>query len=539
MERTQSTNEAEGGDEPGARPDEARLAGLRRRLRSRFTVDARSLAALRVALGSILLVDLLLRARHLGLFYTDAGVYPRSVLAASGSEHAVYSLHALSGAAWAQALLFAVAGLFALLLVVGYRTRLVGAVSLVLLFSLHLRNPAVLNGGDRLLRVLLLVALLAPLGERWSVDAMRRRTTGRSGRRTVASVATAALLVQPVAVFTSNAALKHQGETWYAGDALAVAFANDAMTVGVGNLLAGYPGLLTALNWAWIVLLGGSALFLLATVGRFRAVAVAAYLGAFAGMALTMDVGRFPFVLGASLLPFVPGTVWDAVARRVPARLRDHVADRSGQESPRALGPLAKPPLEHRVLGALRRRGHERAASYVVDYARSLLTVLGALVLVWIVLFSGSHAVGVDLPDSVTAQAPDSQQWGLYAPDPASAHRWYVVEAELADGSAVDGLDGGNVTFDPPPDVATTYETFRHRKFMESVDFASYEPDDPLDEQYAAWACRQARAVHGDGVRRVTVHRVTQDDAPAADPPDPTVSVLAERECDGQSVPAT
>jgi len=54
-------------------PGPGRLsAALRRRIR----IDVRALAAFRVALGVVLLVDLALRARNLTAFYTDAGVLP-------------------------------------------------------------------------------------------------------------------------------------------------------------------------------------------------------------------------------------------------------------------------------------------------------------------------------------------------------------------------------------------------------------------------------------------------------------------------------
>ncbi|QLD88880.1 HTTM domain-containing protein [Natronomonas salina] len=523
MERTPTQGGTVDGDERRHRADTA-LAALRRRVQSRFAVDARALAALRITLGVALLVDLLTRARYLELFYTDAGVYPRAVMTASGTG-GEFSLHALSGAAWFQWLLFAVAGLFALLFVVGYRTRLVGAASLLLLFSVQLRNPAVLNGGDRLLRVLLFIALLAPLGERWSVDALRRGTA----RRTVVGATTVALLVQPVAVFTSNALLKAQGETWYAGEALTVAFANDAMTIGLGNHLGEYPALLTTLNWAWVVLLAGSALFLLGTDGRLRALAVFAYLGAFAGMAATMGVGLFPLVLAASVLPFLTAPFWETAGRLVPDRLAEYLAER--RPTAASLGALAGPPLERRVLGEFRRRGHERAAAYAVDYARSLLTVIGVLVLLWIVLFSASHATGVDLPDAVESQAPNEQRWGLYAPDPSTGYSWYVHEAELGDGGTADALGEGNATVDRPPDVAATYDSFRHRKFMSSVDAAAADEDDPLDERYAEWTCERATEVHGDDVRRVTVYRVAQYDAPAEDPPALSVTPLVEQKC--------
>ena len=48
-----------------------------RGIERRLAIDARALAALRMALGGILLVDLARRAANTGAFYTDAGVLPR------------------------------------------------------------------------------------------------------------------------------------------------------------------------------------------------------------------------------------------------------------------------------------------------------------------------------------------------------------------------------------------------------------------------------------------------------------------------------
>jgi hypothetical protein len=302
------------------------LAPIRDRAQSRFTVDTRALAALRIALGAILLFDLVTRAAHLEFFYTDSGVYSLTAYEETYGRYTGLSIHALSGELWFQRFLFALAGLFAVALTVGYRTRLVGFVSLVLLFSLHARNPAVLNGGDRLLLVLLLIALLTPLGERWSIDALRRG----SARPAVCSFGTAALLVQPLVVFTTNAMLKREGDTWYAGDALEIALANDTMTVYLGNHLGTYTSLLEILTWLWVLLLSGSVVFLLLTDGRLRALFALAYVGAFAGMVVTMSVGLFPFVLAASVLPFLTTPFWEALARA-----RSRLAGSSAAGSPR------------------------------------------------------------------------------------------------------------------------------------------------------------------------------------------------------------
>jgi hypothetical protein len=86
--------------------------------------DPRSIAAARIALGTLLLVDCFQRARVLGDFYTDSGVVPRTTAAALWrvvfpNSLPTWSLHALDGSyAW-QATLLAIEALAALAFTVG------------------------------------------------------------------------------------------------------------------------------------------------------------------------------------------------------------------------------------------------------------------------------------------------------------------------------------------------------------------------------------------------------------------------------------
>lgn len=502
----------------------ARPESVRDWVRTRFEIDTRSLAALRIALGLVILVDLVHRATALELFYTDAGVYPVAAYEGTYRRFTGLSIHAASGELWFQQLLFVVAGAFALALVAGYRTRLVGLVSLALLFSLHARNPAVLNGADRLLRVLLFVALFTPLGERWSIDALRRG----SARSTVVGTTAAALLVQPVVVFTSNALLKSAGTTWYTGRGVAVAMANDVMTVHLGNYLSSYPTVLVALNWAWVTLLAGSVVFLLLTTGRLRAFFVLAYIGAFAGMLATMMVGLFPLVLTAAVIPYLPAPSWNAVAQVWPGRI--------GVPRPTAarLGPLGRPPVERRLLDALDERGYGSAAAAVRRTARATLTVAGVLLLAWMLVFSASHIAGVAVPEPIDSDHLDEQRWGLYTPNPARSYSWFVVEAEVESGATVDAFGEGSVDRSRPADAARKYETFRHRKFMESVSASgSGSYDGLVATSYADWACERANANHDGRVERVTVYELVQPSPIDGEYEPIDERTLIVRECDG------
>ena len=105
---------------------------------------------------------------------------------------------------------------------VGYRTRLATIGSWVLLASLHVRLPIVLNAGDTMLRVLLFWSMFLPLGRR-VVARCASRGSPRSSRL-VASPATAAFMVQLALVYWA-AGLGKWNEVWLSGEALAQVFA--------------------------------------------------------------------------------------------------------------------------------------------------------------------------------------------------------------------------------------------------------------------------------------------------------------------------
>ena len=523
----------------------AAIRQLRHRLRvvwhvfrSRFAVDTRSLAALRITLGLTLLVDLVHRAGSLRLLYTDDGVYPLAVYASTYRQYTGLSIHALSGELWLQQLLFVIAGLVAVAFLLGYRTRLTGAISLVLLFSLHARNPAVLNGGDRLLRVLLFVALFSPLGERWSIDALRRPTTHSSestdgqepARRQEVSFGTVALLAQPLVIFSTNARLKHDGETWYAGDALEIALHNDVMSIGIGNVLTEFPTVLTLLTYGWVGLLAGSVVVLFVPTGRLRALAAVVYIGAFAGMALVLSVGLFPLVLAASVMPYLTAPLWDWLTRRLPARWR------ARQPTADTLGRLGGKPIERRLLAVVRRRGYRSAADYAVTSARSLLTVGSLLVIVWMLVFAGAHVSSTEIPATVDNPHLDQQRWGLYAPDPSEAYSWYLLEADVDGETTIVETGGTAQQFDRPPDASQTYATFRHRKYMQTVrDSSGDDRRDTIAVAYVTRACSELSSAHDQPPDTVRLYRIYQSSPLDGEFSEPRTVQIFDHECQRQA----
>lgn len=471
-------------------------AGVRRAVREFARVDARALAALRIALGTLLLADLVLRSRSLRPFYTEVGIVSRTVLADLYPLHPSLSIHALSGDLWFQIVLFVAAGTAAVALAVGYRTRLAAVVSLVLLVSLHARNPTVLNSGDVLLRRVLFLSTVLPLGARWSIDA----TSSGDHRESVATLASLALLLQVGIVYATNAVFKLDSRLWLDGEAIGYILALDRYGVLLGPVLADIDPLVTVLDWAWLCLLIASPLLLL-TTGRIRSALASLFVAMHLGMALTMDLGVFPLVSVASLLPFLPPAVWDRV-ERIP--------------TPRVAKQLGKRPTRASTSGSsgaiLEQYGTVRPAVHAV--------VLAALVLV--------SAMGVGLvpaPDGAPEQLSESS-WTMFA-SPPTDDTWIVANGTFASGSTTDLLREDPTRLDRPPDVGR-FPNARWRKHL-----SRYDDSSPLPRAYAAAKCRHFadREDALASVRLVRIRRHVDDD-----PEDASTSEIGRYRCTDHGV---
>lgn len=489
-----------GGGGPLDRIRSSLPGGAERGIAVRFGIDARALAAFRIALGLLVVGDLLMRAREIRTFYTDVGVLPRSALAEMYPLLAGASAHTLSGSTRGQALLFLLGGGLALATTVGYRTRLATAGTLLLHASLYARNPYLLNGGDGLLVLALFLGVFLPLGERWSVDAVRagrrgvsRRERAGSGpvgpaarRPWIADLATATVLLQLVVVYSANALFKLRSEAWMSGQAVRYALELEQFSVLLGPSLTSYPGLLVALNWLWIGLLWVAALLVLAT-GRLRTAVVGAFVAAHLGMLVTMRLGFFPLVVVAILLLYLPRPVWDRFERLVASGSLDAGLAGAVRES---LDRAPAAPRGPDLPPSIRRRGRTLAAVVLV-------TVLLASVL-WPAAALGA-AEGTPAERVVDT---DDYTWTLFAPSTPTHVVWYVAPATLESGQEVDALRGGPVDWSAPPDAADTYPSQLWHRYLNEIRWTGEDERRPLAE----YLCREAGTPSGGQPTEVALY---------------------------------
>jgi len=296
-----------------------------RYLRAAYSLDLRSLALFRIALASVILGDLISRAQDLTAFYTDWGVLPRAALLDKFSVAQRFSIHLISGGATFQMILFLVAGIFALMLLFGVRTRLAAVASWFMLVSVQFRNPAILQGGDVYLRVLAFIAIFLPLGARCSVDAALDSTPQeeRSARRfEYFSTPGLALMTQIAFVYAFAVLLKTSREWRIDHSAVFYALSIQQMSTPVGHYLLQFPGVLRWLTRMTVWQESSIPLLVLTPIfaGPARCLAVLLIFALHIGIGLSIRLGHFPYVACMAALPLVPTWFWNRqwVQRWVP-----------------------------------------------------------------------------------------------------------------------------------------------------------------------------------------------------------------------------
>jgi hypothetical protein len=448
-----------------------------------FAIDVRSLAAFRIAMAALVLLDLADRARDLTEHYTDWGVFPRATRI--DMEHNLHhysgtwgwSLHLATGTTWGQALLFLLAAFFAVWMLIGYRTRLATAVSWLLFASLVYRNPLVEDAGDVIMRTVLFWSMFLPLGATASVDRLLRRDVPAAPRSFV-SIAGAALLLQICMIYWATAAEKYSPVWTSDYTALYYTLSIDAFATPFGHRFLAYPQLLRYLTAAiyWLEWIGP--LVAISPLARTwpRLIVVLAICGFHLGTAFTMELGLLPWICIAIWTVFLPSAVWDWLGRRwhsvgnglcgVPWRDRRHRAALRG--TPQREFPTEAAQVEP---GRWTRYFHRPESPYkpAGKVASAIVAALLLYVAVWNFNQVSERLNGL-LPPAwkVPAHVLALQQtWRMFAPFPLVDDGWYEMRGVLADGSVVNLWDlGQSLPRRRPENVAASYHNRRWRKYL-------------------------------------------------------------------------
>ncbi|MGK3997027.1 HTTM domain-containing protein [Sorangium sp. So ce1024] len=231
--------------------------------------------------------------------YGPEGVWPFARSLEEAHNAGAFSIYVLSRSPLFFEVVFHLGVLFAALWVVGFRTRLMSLLTYVGLWSLHQRNPALLDGGDNVVRLALLYGVFAELGAHFSLDADRLRAQRERGgdlQRIKAMMHNAAILacaVQVCLVYGVAGLYKVQGELWQNGTALYyITRVGEFTWPGHSEGLYRSVPLVTALTYATVAFQLGFP-FLFALNRHTRRLALAGALLFHAGIAIMMGLVTF------------------------------------------------------------------------------------------------------------------------------------------------------------------------------------------------------------------------------------------------------
>lgn len=302
------------------------LPGLSRRPAWTEPVSARRLAALRIGVAAVLLVDVL--GTYLprvddffgpqslgapGTFIPTSPTLPAWSLFAGVRDPRVF--HGAI-AVWAVAAFF---------LLVGWHARLAAAAAWVLSVSLVHLNPYVHNTGDTVRTIILFYLMLSPCSATWSVDALRRR---HPADVRVPPWPVRMLFLQLVAVYFFNGLYKLSGPFWPAGESLSYVLKDLSIARWSYAQLPVPEFVLRLLTWA--VLAWEVGFPLLVWQRRTRTAALVVGVLFHLGIGVTMEVGLFSPYMLCLYLPVVSWEAWGTSRRHATADHTEGVHDVAG-----------------------------------------------------------------------------------------------------------------------------------------------------------------------------------------------------------------
>lgn len=398
-------------------------------VRKLFTLDLRSLGALRIALGLVALLDIFYyRWPHAEMLLSDRGVLPRELFGKL-YDPSYWSLYRLSGDPTFVSLLLLLQAVAAIAFLVGYRTRVASIVLLVLFWSVQARNPLTNTGGDVLIRNLLAWCCLLPMGARFSWEARQRSRRGlgdfegNSGEHGWVTLASAGLVLQLVVMYFFAGIAKCNGY-WLKGDALDWCLQYEFYLKPAGYYLQQFPWALPLITWGTLAMELAAPLFLLMPwrTSFWRMTMLGCYWLFHLGIAAVYSIGIFSVAAASSWLMFLPSSFWDAL-QKPQRRFMDNFVNPNLNEVPRETDGWLRWLAGAMLLFML-----------LINIANSLpKKAVPALV-------QGLHEVG--------RWTMFVQEYTMFG-EPPLENSYYAIDAELHDGRRVDLFSGQTPNFQP------------------------------------------------------------------------------------------
>jgi hypothetical protein len=302
--------------------------------------DPRSLGLFRIALATLLFVDVARRWPDVEAHYANTGWLSNHYALFRPMSSHLFSVYLAFTTPTEVKTMMAIHLAVCVLFAVGYRTRLMHVLLALLTVSINSRNIMLENGGWVVLTELVVWSMFLPCGLRFSVDALlaslrnRREASPAAlaeplprNTKPVLSFAVAALIFQWVVIYYFNVVHK-TGPEWRNGTAVYYFFQQDRMVTSFGAWVRGYMPTFVYYGMTYSTLLIESAIaVLLASPFRTASSRMIAW-GLCATLHLSIDsvvqLGPFSWAMVTMFWVLIPKEAWEKLgpllAARRPAR---------------------------------------------------------------------------------------------------------------------------------------------------------------------------------------------------------------------------
>jgi len=212
------------------------------------SADLRSLALMRIALGALLIGDILPRIAQVDALYSNDGVLTNHFALYRPLAPHQLSFYFAASSTRDVTVVFLLTLVVYFLFAIGFKTRLFHILSFVCVTSLHTRNLLAELPSDAVLHVWLAWSLFLPLGARFSVDSLRKslarrreKSPGELNERppaplTFSSLAVLGVVLQLSAIHIA-AYFRQSGPTWSDGTAFYYALHHNLWATQAGAWL--------------------------------------------------------------------------------------------------------------------------------------------------------------------------------------------------------------------------------------------------------------------------------------------------------------
>ncbi len=405
---------------------------------------------MRIALALIIISDLVIRAGDLQAFFTDSGIWPTHLIKNFGWQPGYWSFHALSGNEGFTWALFALHFLFAISLLVGYKTRLATILVWVFTISLHNRNLFILQSGDDLLRLTLFWGIFLPWGNALSFDSKKYAT-----KKQVSSLASMGYLLLISSVYLFTVFFKNSSEWHNEGTAIYYALSLEQIRLPVGDWLYQHPSLMKALtHLVYIIeIIIPVAILFPDKKGISRFIAFLLLVILHIGIGLTMYVGLFFLISMATAIGLIPGKYFNKL----------------------------------KILNLK----NENKAVVKIKYKFNVVKRFGIGIVISLCLIlnlSYMQWFPYELNNEVKLVINTlrlNQYWGMFSPHILKEESWYVHEGFTEEGKHWDlYYNQGIIVIDKPEHLVKHYKTDRWRKLAENIQRNEYTFLRPLYCKY-------------------------------------------------------